>query len=325
MAAAGEIGSRQKLVVNYAGWPAVGHMLEALALAYGYKRANPDADVEIVVNEQTTVELAQACPWLAAVHTVAVPDPGPIDRASILPGVPFDPTPCLRLELPDDARATAETLVSGGTEIAVKPAGGGAASTYPSIESWTRILEALADRYPDLTVHLIGKLAKEGHPDTTAVTRGDIDLLLERHPFCRDRFDIGLFNQFAVIERCSVLISPHTGFAFGALTVGTPWLTISDGRWPEFFHTGTPFYSMLPEQVGDMSDERIAAALPELLHAADALIEGRWSFWRCYHRHERRRARLYGTRRERAETAARRAAHPLSRYANRPSLRALLR
>ena len=49
---------------------AVGHMVEALATANGYKRANPELDVHLLVNERTAVELAGCCPWLGGVHAV---------------------------------------------------------------------------------------------------------------------------------------------------------------------------------------------------------------------------------------------------------------
>ncbi len=374
---------QETLLVNYANWPAVGHMVEALAVARGYKQANPSVDVHLVVSRHTAVELAAACPWLTAVHTVdirtgdspvgpellrhirrewdyvVVEDRGgenaysayaALARAYFRPQIafdapgggkiPFDRRPGLRLDLPDESRAVAAQLVpDSGTQIAVAPAGAnsGGALLYPSIDSWSRILDALATRYPDLTVHLIGKLEAGSHPSTTAATRAEVDLLLDRHPFCRDRFDIGLFNQLAVTERCGVFVSPHTGLAFAALAVGTPWLTISGGRWPEFFHTGTPFYSVLPDpkrypafdpdtfdtladdgsgRIVSMSDRRIAEDLPELLRAAEGLIERRWSFWHCYHRNERQWARLYGSRRDRLAAVARELAHPFTRYAN---------
>jgi hypothetical protein len=36
-----------------------------------------------------------------------------------------------------------------------------------------------------------------------------------------------MWNQLALIEQCDVFCSPHTGFAFLAQFVGTPWLTIA--------------------------------------------------------------------------------------------------
>src|SRR5205823_8004374 len=114
-------------------------------------------------------------------------------------------------------------------------------------------------------------------------------------------FDMGLVNQLAVAQRCEVLVSPHTGLAFATLAVGTPWLTISGGRWREFFHVGTPFYSVLPnparypafgpdafdrttidpdgsERIVSMCEARIEEDLPEILDAAEILVEGRWTY-----------------------------------------------
>ena len=170
-----------------------------------------------------------------------------------------------------------------------------------------------------ITVHLIGKLRREGHPDVTAFSREQLDELLERFPFCRDDFDIGLFNQLAVAQRCSLMIAPHTGFAFAVLAVGTPWLAISGGRWREYFHVGVPFRSVLPdparyrafdadafehvtidregnERIISMCDDRIDEDLPRILAAAEGLVERRWSFEECMRRYENEWAELYESR-----------------------------
>ena len=85
-----------------------------------------------------------------------------------------------------------------------------------------------------------------------------------------------------------------------ALAVGTPWLTISGGRWPEYYFNGVPFYSLLPDpdrfppysrfgelpvleededgegpRTPTMSRERVLADLDELLLATEWLVEGR--------------------------------------------------
>jgi hypothetical protein len=109
------------------------------------------------------------------------------------------------------------------------------------------VIERLAERYPDLTVHLFGKLSDGGGPHVSGISRAVVDALLGRYEFCRDCFDLSLLNQLAVAQRCSVFVSPHTGFSFAVLAVGTPWLTISGGSWREFFHVGVPFYSVLPD------------------------------------------------------------------------------
>jgi hypothetical protein len=231
--------------------------------------------------------------------------------------VPYDRDAPLRLSLPKESLSFAESHVGEeGVHIGVMPAGGGDPRYYPSLDSWSRIIEALKEQHPDATVHLFGKLGQTEHQHTTSISRADIDTLLERYSFCRDCFDLGLLNQLAVAQRCSLFVSPHTGFAFAVLAVGTPWLTISGGRWPEFFYIGVPFYSVLPDpgkypafdpgtfdrtvisadgnrRIVSMSDERIRDDLPEILDAARILIERTWTFEQCLEHRRRRWATLY--------------------------------
>jgi hypothetical protein len=231
--------------------------------------------------------------------------------------VPYGRGARLRIPLPEESLALArESLPAGPLHIALVPAGGGRTTRYPSLDSWARIVEGLHGRFPDLTVELIGKLDSEGDSHTTSFSREHVDALLRRFPFCQDRFDIGLVNQLAVAQCCDVLVSPHTGLAFATLAVGTPWLTIAGGPWREFFHVGTPFYSVLPdparypafthegadrttidpdgsERLVSMCEARIEEDLPELLDAAELLVHGRWTFERCLSHHERRWATLY--------------------------------
>lgn len=127
-------------------------------------------------------------------------------------------------------------------------------------------------------------------------------------------FDMPLLDQLAVVEHSRLFFSPHTGFGMAALAVGTPWLTISGNRWHEFFFNDVPFYSVLPDPVRfpcftgmggeppavdadtdgegqrslSMSAARIQADLPELLHAAAMLINGRLDYDRAMEDHFRR-------------------------------------
>ncbi len=66
-------------------------------------------------------------------------------------------------------------------------------------------------------------------------------------PGTLEAFDLGLLDQLAVIERCGLFVSPHTGFGMAVLCVGTPWLTLSGGSWHEYFCNGVPFYSVQPD------------------------------------------------------------------------------
>jgi hypothetical protein len=108
-------------------------------------------------------------------------------------------------------------------------------------------------------------------------------------------------------------LSPHTGFGMAALAVGTPWLTLSGGRWPEFFFNGVPFYSVLPDpqrnawytfhdpprmlrddedgegpRTPSMTRARIRENLPELLEGARLLLERRLPYEDALEQHFRR-------------------------------------
>jgi hypothetical protein len=108
------------------------------------------------------------------------------------------------------------------------------------------------------------------------VARAEVDRLLHAVPETVDCFDRPLLEQLALLEASGLLVSPHTGFSFLASTVGTTWLAISGGNWHEYFFNGVPVYSLLPRRwsAASMSDERIRADLPELLHAARRLPAG---------------------------------------------------
>jgi hypothetical protein len=224
----------------------------------------------------------------------------------------------LRLEPPRENRLCVQNLLpSGRPRIAVLPGGSSETWLYPSISSWETILEALVKRFPDVSVCLVGKLRADGRTNTT-IGEADLQRLREACPNVADLFDVNLLDQLAAVEACDVLISPHSGFGMAALAVGTPWLTISGGRWPEYFFNGVPFYSLLPDpdrfpsysQFGElpvleedtdgegprtptMSRERILADLDELLLATERLAEGRLGYREALRGHFERLLRFH--------------------------------
>jgi hypothetical protein len=342
---------QETLLVNYWYAHPVGHVIEALRYCLGYKAANPDLHVSVLLNEAAPVELARCCPFLDGVHPVPYtsflePDDDP---AAALARVPrtwdwvidnhrerepghdafrgfrafFDashehfrpqrgrnwtgseppayvPHRQLRLELPAAARAAAERMLEGRQAISVVLAGSSAERhLYPSVSSWQLILGELSRRHPDAAICLIGKLHADGRT-TTRIARAEVDRLLAAVPAALDRFDRPLLEQLAVVEASALFLSPHTGFGFAALAVGTPSLAISGGDWHEMFFNGVPFYSVLPDterypcfgwgaplplieadedgegpRTASMSAARIRGDLPELLHGAELLIEQR--------------------------------------------------
>jgi hypothetical protein len=220
----------------------------------------------------------------------------------------YKPHQQLRLNLPGAARAAAAGRIGGRRQaISVLLAGSSAARhLYPSTASWELVLGALAERYPEAAILLIGKHAGDRRT-TTRVARSELDRLLAAIPAAIDCFDRPLPEQVALIEASDLLISPHTGFSFVASMVGTPWLAISGGNWHEYFFNGAPVYSLLPDpkrypsfawaelgskplqvleqdedgegpRTPSMSIGRIRQDLPELIRASQLLIDKRLSY-----------------------------------------------
>lgn len=215
----------------------------------------------------------------------------------------YAPHQRLRLELPEDARERARALVGDRLAIAVMPAGSGARRLYPSSASWAVVLDELERRFPGVVVALVGKLRPEGGRTLSGIGREELDRLLDARARPVDAVDLPILDQLAVVEASRLFVSPHTGFGFGAVAVGTPWLTIAGGDWHEYFFNGVPFYSVLPKgtehpafvqgrtlplieadedgegpRSATMGVRRIREDLGELVEAAEALVAGRLSY-----------------------------------------------
>jgi hypothetical protein len=211
----------------------------------------------------------------------------------------YAPDQQLRLELPEELRdAARRELGAGRRALSVILSGHSEPrSSYPSLVSWEEILGGLSAHHPDAAILLIGKLGSGNMTSSSTIGRAEVDRLLAACPAAIDCFDRPLLEQLALVEASDLFVSPHTGFAFAALAVGTPWLALSGGAWHEYFFNGVPFYSVLPDtrrypcftwdarmepiededsegpRAPSMTRARIREDLPELLHAADLLIE----------------------------------------------------
>jgi hypothetical protein len=209
----------------------------------------------------------------------------------------------LRLELPESAREAARRELEQATaRIAVMPAAStDARYAYPSSGSWELIVRELRAALPGVLFCLVGKLRRD---ERTSTSFGrELERLQAAIPDTVDCFDRPLVEQLAFVEACDLFLSPHTGFGMAALAVETPWLTLSGGRWPEFFFNGVPFCSVLPDpqrnawytfhdpppvlpqdedgegpRTPSMTRARIREDLPELLEGARLLLERRLSY-----------------------------------------------
>jgi len=222
------------------------------------------------------------------------------------------PPPRLELALPAPALERADRELAGAPlALAIMPAGSSAKRwLYPSAASWELIVRALRAQHPDALFCLIGKLRNDGRT-RTGIAAGEIARIARASGNVLDAFDWPLIDQLALVQRCRLFLSPHTGFGFAAAAVGARWLTLSGGGWPEQFYNGVPFYSVLPEpdrypcysdplpviaedddgegpRTPSMCRARIVEDLPELLEAARTLIAGRLSYEEALASHFRR-------------------------------------
>lgn len=259
-------------------------------------------------------------------------------RGSLFPqlrlpeGLHYDATARMALEVPAEARSFARRYAHPGPKIAILPAGSGPTAQYPRPESWTEIIAALRERFADARFYLTGTKDPGRHPHltTTCYSASDFSQILASGDDIIDCCDIGLWNQAALLETCDLLVSPHSGFSFLALCVGTPWLTISGGNWAESFSNGVPFYSVLPDNpdypylgaygsdydgatIPDMQAERLRARIPDLLEGARFLLDPATTYEEALRQHQANIARAR-IRRERMPNMA---------LLPRPSARAL--
>jgi len=223
--------------------------------------------------------------------------------------ISYLPNQQLIFDLPkDNLKFAKKKTIKSKVKIGLIFAGHGEQEYNPSLKSWEKIIKALFQKYPDLSIYLFGRIKRNDKGTLTAgVWKNDVQNFLKKFPKTVNCFDIGLLNQLSIAKECDVFISPHTGFAFAVLCVGTPWLTISGTEWAEYFYNNIPFYSVLPDcnkypcyrgmlkkcqenlknkkRVLCMTEERIQKDLPEILKASDILIDKKWDFDTCIKNH----------------------------------------
>jgi len=164
--------------------------------------------------------------------------------------------------LPYPTSTAAQTFVQryyhDGPKLCILPRSGAGIAQSPSMQAWAEICTALIAAIPNLRIYITG-LSEEwdGEWGRDVVTKAVIDQLAHQLPQIVNCYDIGMWNQIALIELCDLFCSPHTGFAFVSQLVETPWLVIAGCPWPEYQFNGTSFYSALPNCEHYPAQERI--------------------------------------------------------------------
>jgi hypothetical protein len=218
--------------------------------------------------------------------------------------LPFRPNTPLRLTLPVEARAFAARYVHDRPSIAILPVSTSGLAQSPSPTAWRAVCAAFAEAFPGVRMYITGLTYLNDQGKRVGFDFGpeDAHALADAVPGVVECFDIGMWNQLALFERCDLLCSPHTGFAFLAPFVGTPWLTLAGCPWPEYMFNAVPFYSALPDcpnypasapehresecmqrwntniQPDCMRDEAIISRIPNIVAGARYLAQARPSF-----------------------------------------------
>ncbi len=205
----------------------------------------------------------------------------------------------IRMQVPEEARAFARTLPLSDLNIVLIPGGSSPEPIYPTLDRWRSILRALQGEFPYAHFFITGCSTTDDRTSTIGFLSNRVALLALTARNVFNCYDIGIWNQLALIEQSDILIAPHTGFAFLAPSVGTPWLAVSGVRWPECYFNEVPFYSVLPicrnypcwagmrpgcgeqleagETVPCMAAE-MDGRIPDLVNGAHLLLSGNFSF-----------------------------------------------
>jgi hypothetical protein len=250
--------------------------------------------------------------YFVARRGAASPDYVVRDWLHRLPGLGYDAGAPVRLRLPEEAVAwVRERFPRDGPSACVLLGGSAGPAHYPAPRSWIRILRALTRAIPGLRLYLTGVRRREaGRTATTAYSEAQVGAILEAVPEAVDAYDLGLWRQLALVERSDLFLSPHTGFAFLAPCVGTPWLTLSGGNYCENFYNGVPFFRVLPDnpdypylgrlgvrygarrpRIPCMRPDRIEQTIPRIVEGARLLLDPGFTFRDALARYRRDAAR----------------------------------
>lgn len=154
----------------------------------------------------------------------------------------------VRFQIPFNAKKDVEKYANTGLKICFLPAGASPVNIYPNAQWWSDMISAVTKRFPDVKFYMTGAKSRAGNRSASyTFTEADISMILSKNDNVENCFDIGFINQLALLEFCDILIAPHSGFAFLASCVNTPWLSLSGASWPEYFYNRTKFYNVLPQ------------------------------------------------------------------------------
>jgi len=159
-----------------------------------------------------------------------------------------NPYSAFKINIPKDKITYNLPDASGEPIFSVMLKGASKQTKWPSFKTWKIILLHIKKKYPKARFLITGVLKAHGDiHNSDFQLKNKIDTFIASIPGAINCYDIGLENQLAIIQSSSIFIAPHTGFAFLAPCLGTPWLALSGGEWAEEMPAQMPFYSVLPD------------------------------------------------------------------------------
>lgn len=158
------------------------------------------------------------------------------------------PNAAFKIKIPQDILTFHPPGSLGSPVFSVMLKGASKASIWPTLKMWKSILISIKEKYPNASFMITGVLSAHlTAKHNEAEMKNKISHFISSIPDAVNCYNIGLENQLNIIQNSDVFISPHTGFAFLAPCLGTPWLALSGGEWAEAMPARMPFYNVLPK------------------------------------------------------------------------------
>lgn len=215
--------------------------------------------------------------------------------------IPYFPNQVLEIPIPKKSLILADKILKhNGPKIAIMLGGSAGKKQSPSVKMWLKICKSLMNDIPNLKILITGKKNTDNGTTTRGFTVKEIKYLQQNLQNSEIYYDLNIWDQLALIKKCDIFLSPHTGFAFLAPCVGTPWLTLSCCRWPEYILNNLKFYSVLPDcgyypaqnetkkgcgkQLKNnkkcfcMTDRLLDKKIPEIISAAKLLLDKKFTY-----------------------------------------------
>jgi hypothetical protein len=233
--------------------------------------------------------------------------------------LPVAHNPKITLLIPAKAKEFAKKFKHRGPAIMIMLGGAKGLRQSPSVEMWLKICLALEKAIPNLKIYFTGVTKSDHHRTFTKdFTLDDVNFLIKNLKNAESAYNIGLWNQIALMKKCDIFLSPHTGFAFLAPLVDTPWLEIATCRWPLYFLNDVPFYSVLPKcnsypslddrtkecdrllregkSVACVADDLVEKKIPEIVKGAKLLLDKSFTYDKAIKLHLRKIKKDYDIR-----------------------------